>query len=98
MTVNTMAGASGIFLCCALLFPQPSTSQSPAPLGKLHITSKPPDSHASITINGATRQEQTPVTLAVVPNTYTVVIGNCTVQPLPVTVASGETKEVTCGK
>jgi hypothetical protein len=77
-----------------LLFPQLSASQSPAPLGKLYIASK--TDHASTTINGKPRSETTPVTLAVVPITYTIVIGTCPEQS--VTVASGETKEVHCGQ
>jgi hypothetical protein len=94
MGANAIASASRILLCCAFLFPQLLASQSPAPLGKLFITSKPPG--ASISINGTPRNEKTPVTLAVVPGAYKVVIGTCAEQP--VTVASGETKQVTCGQ
>jgi PEGA domain len=94
MRVDARANASRILLCCVFLFPQLSASQSPAPLGKLFITSKSPG--ASMSINGTPRNEKTPITLAVVPGTYKVVIGTCAEQP--VTVASGETKEVTCGK
>jgi PEGA domain len=94
MRVDAMVSASRILLCCAFLFPQLLASQSPAPLGKLFITSKLPG--ASISINGTSRNEKTPITLAVVPGTYKVVIGTCAEQP--VTVASGQTKEVTCGE
>jgi hypothetical protein len=94
--INAVVSASEILLCWALLLPQPSASQMPAPLGRLHITSKP--DHATITINGTPRKETTNVTLAVVPNTYTIVIGTCPEKPVTVTVASGETKEVYCGQ
>jgi hypothetical protein len=62
------------------------------PVGRLHLTSTIPG--ASIKINNTPRNEVTPVTLAVLPNQYTVVIGTC--QPQTVTVNSGETKEVSC--
>lgn len=94
MRTNLVARASRILLCCAFLLPQASAFQMPAPLGRLHITSTPVG--ATISINNVTRKEVTPVLLAVVPNTYTIVIGTCPNEPITVTVASGETKEVAC--
>ena len=91
---NPMANAFRILFCLAFLAPQPSASQMPAPLGKLHITST--SAGASIIINDIKRKEVTPVTFAVVPGTYRIVIGTCPEQPI--TVASGETKEVGCVK
>jgi hypothetical protein len=91
---NLVAGASRVLLCCAFLLPQASAFQMPAPLGRLHITSTP--AGATISINNVKRKDITPVLLAVVPNTYTIVIGTCPNQPITVTVASGETKEVAC--
>jgi hypothetical protein len=88
------AHASRVLLCYAFLLPQSSAFQMPAPLGRLHITSTPVG--ATISINNVKRKEVTPVLLAVVPNTYTIVIGTCPNQPITVTVASGETKEVAC--
>ena len=95
MRANRVVGASAILFTWAFLLPSPLASQMPAPLGRLHITSTPPG--ASITINGVLRTNNTtPVTLAVVPGTYAVIIGSCKEQTITVTVASGETKEVTC--
>lgn len=94
MRIDIMSRSGRILLLCALLLPKPSASQMPAPLGKLHITST--TAGASITINNVRRREVTPVTLAVVPGTYSVAIGACPAQS--VTVASGETKEVACGR
>ncbi|MFZ0820182.1 MAG: hypothetical protein WAM91_08935 [Candidatus Acidiferrales bacterium] len=92
-----MAIAIRILFCWAFLFPAPLASQMPAPLGKLQITSTTPAGVVrkdSITINGVSRKEKTPVTLAVVPNTYNVVIGTCASQS--VKVASGQTAPVSC--
>lgn len=94
MRTNLVPRASRILLCCAFLLPRASAFQMPAPLGRLHITSTPVG--ATISINNAKRKEITPVLLAVVPSTYTIVIGTCPTQPITVTVASGETKEVAC--
>jgi hypothetical protein len=91
---NMVARASKVLLCCAFLLPHASAFQMPAPLGRLHITSTP--AGATISIDNAKRKEVTPVLLAVVPNTYTIVIGTCPNQPITVTVASGETKDVAC--
>jgi hypothetical protein len=96
MKNNTLTNVSKLLICWALLSPRPSVPQMPArlPVGRLHITSK--TTGASITINGTPRNEVTPVTLAVLPNTYNIVIGTCPAQS--VTVASGQTIEVTCNK
>jgi hypothetical protein len=94
MKTSMLERTGRILLFCASLLPIPSASQMPAPLGKLHITST--TAGASITINNVRRKEVTPVTLAVVPGTYNIAIGSC--PPQPVTVGSGETKEVACGK
>jgi hypothetical protein len=92
---NRLPGASAILLTWTFLLSSPLASQMPAPLGRLHITSTAPG--ASITVNGILRKNNTtPVTLAVVPGTYAVIIGTCKEQTITVTVASGETKEVTC--
>jgi hypothetical protein len=66
----------------------------PQPLGKLQLTSTPPG--ASIVINDMTRSEKTPVTLAVYPGDYKVIIGTC--QEQTVHVSAGETKTVDCSK
>jgi len=94
VSTKLFSSASSLLLCCAFLLRQPSESQMPAPLGKLNITSTTPG--ASITINDKQRNERTPVTLAVVPGTYKVIIGTCSVQS--VTVRSGETQVVNCEK
>jgi hypothetical protein len=94
MRTNLTIGASSILASCAFLFSNPSPMQMPAPLGRLHITSNP--AGAIISINNVKRKEVTPVLLAVVPSAYTVTIGTCPNQPITVTVASGETKEVAC--
>jgi hypothetical protein len=89
------AGRTGrILVFCALLLAKPSASQMPAPLGRLHITST--TAGASISVNNVRRKEVTPVTLAVVPGTYSVAIDAC--PPQSVSVGSGETKEVACEK
>jgi hypothetical protein len=94
MRTNMAARASRTLICCAFLLPHALAFQMPAALGRLHITSTPVG--ATISINNVKRKEVTPVLLAVVPNTYTIVIGTCPNQPITVTVASGETKEVAC--
>jgi len=85
-----------LLLCCAFLSGRPSAPQMPGrlPVGRLHLTSA--TSGASITINNTRRNEVTPVTLAVLPGTYSVVIGSCPAQSI--SVASGETKDVSCNK
>jgi hypothetical protein len=85
-----------LLVCWALLNALPSVPQMPGrlPVGRLHLTSTP--AGASITINKTPRNEVTPVTLAVLPGTYSVVIGTCTAQT--VNVASGNTYEVSCNK
>jgi hypothetical protein len=96
MKNNTLTNISKLLICWACLSPRSSVPQMPGqlPVGRLHITST--TTGASITINGTKRNEVTPVTLAVLPNTYKVVIGACPAQS--VTVASGQTIEVTCNK
>ena len=93
LTIRT----SGILACCIFLFPISLLPQMPAPLGRLHITAgKDQKATETITINNATWNKPTPVLLAVVPNTYTIVIGSCPAQK--VSVASGQTQEVTCSQ
>ena len=92
MRTNTMVLALGFFFCWAFPFPELSSSQRPPALAKLYITSTPPGE--SIEINGAPRNERTPVALVVIPNTYSVRVGSCVAQS--VTLSSGETKEVAC--
>lgn len=94
MRTSMITNVSRVFLCWAFLNPRPSAPQMPAPLGRLHLTSA--QAGESITINNIKRNEVTPVTLAVVPGSYNVAIGTCPEQS--VTVASGETKEVSCNK
>jgi hypothetical protein len=80
------------FLVCFL--PIGLKSQMPPPLGKLQLTSA--SAREEIKINGVTRPERTPVTLAVVPGTYKISIGACPEKQ--VSVGSGETKPVHCEK
>jgi|ERR1700722_8166595 PEGA domain len=100
MKNNTLSSRSKLLpkllVCWAFLNPPPSAPQMPGrlPVGRLHLTSTP--AGASIRINNTPRNEVTPVTLAVLPGTYTVVIGTCTAQK--VIVASGNTYEVSCNK
>jgi hypothetical protein len=92
MGANKMVLALGFFFCWAFPLPKLSSSQKPPALAKLYIYSNPPG--ASIEINGAPRNDKTPVTLVVIPSTYSVKVGPCVAQS--VTVASGETKEIDC--
>lgn len=78
-------------LCCLISF-TPSRAQTPAPPGRLHITSTP--DRQPIKVNGATRQEVTDVTLVVSAGKYTIQVGTC--QPQDISVSSGETKEIHC--
>lgn len=66
--------------------------QMPTRPGKLHLTSSPPGQ--VIVINDVKRPEVTDVILIVSPGKYTVKVGNC--QPQEVPVSSGETKEIHC--
>jgi len=92
MRRETLLKALRFILCGALLLAKPTASQMPPPLGKFYLTSTPPG--ASITIGTQRRPEVTPVTLAVVPNTYSVKIGSC--DPQTVTVKAGQTVTVNC--
>jgi hypothetical protein len=80
------------FLCLAFLTAPTSSLQMPARPGKLNLTSTPKG--AKIIINHAERSEVTDVSLIVSPGTYTVQVGNCAEKPI--SVASGETKDVSC--
>jgi hypothetical protein len=93
MRVRTLILCIGFLFCLAIQLPKLSSSQRPPALGKIFINSSNP-SPQTIKINNVLRNEKTPVTLAVLPNTYSVEIGTC--HPQQVTVASGETKEVDC--
>ena len=92
MAANPLFSAAKILLYWAILFPQSFASQVPQAVGKLQITST--TAGAAITINGVLRRERTPVTLAVSPGDYKVLIGSCPEQA--VHVSAGETKTVTC--
>lgn len=92
MRASSAARTAKILSCYLLLFSQFSMSQIPQALGKLQLTSTRPG--ASITINGSLRREKTPVTLAVAPGDYKIVIGNCAEQT--VHVSAGETNTVDC--
>jgi hypothetical protein len=94
MRRETLFNARGFILCGAFLLAKPTTSQMPAPLGKLYITSTTPG--ASIMIGTQLRPEVTPVTLAVMPNTYSVKIGSC--GPQTVTVKPSQTVAVNCAR
>jgi len=89
-----------VFRIClfSLLLSSAMSSQMPAPLGKLHITSIP--AGAIITINGMKRNELTDVTLAVYPARYTVSVtggpGNLNCLDKAVDVRSGQQAEVKC--
>jgi len=92
MNTRTMLPAVEIVLLWTLLTTPGASPQMPARPGKLHIASTPPGQ--KIIINGATRSETTDVTLVVSPGKYTVQVGTC--QPQDVPVSSGETKEIHC--
>src|ERR1700690_3456625 len=89
-----------IFLFSFWLLPPAGSSQITSPvLGRLHITSKPPE--ANITINGNPRPEKTDVTLVVSPGNYKVAItggpgGLNSPGEIPFNVSSGQTVEVRC--
>jgi hypothetical protein len=92
MRTDAMVLALGFLFSWTLPLPKTSAFQKPPALAKLFINSS--SAGASIEINGTPRSETTPVTLIVIPSTYSVKIGSCPAQS--VTVASGETKEVDC--
>jgi hypothetical protein len=90
MKIRNTSPVLRYFFCLAFLTVPTSTLQMPARPGQLHITSTPKG--AKITINGAGRSEVTDTTLIVSPGTYKVQVGNCAEKPI--SVASGEMKEV----
>jgi PEGA domain len=89
---DTISMTYKLIFCAAVLLAEPTGSQTLPALGRLHITSASPG--APITINGRLRPESTPITLAVMPQTYKVRIGSCAEQSVSVRV--GATATVSC--
>jgi hypothetical protein len=94
MGANPIFNPARILLCWTILFPLFLAGQVPQPVGKLQISSA--TAGATITINGVLRKEVTPVTLAVSPGDYKVLIGSCAEQTVRVT--AGESRNVSCAK
>ena len=94
MKTHTKSAALSLLLFGAFFYAPVASPQMPARPGKIEISST--TKGLRIMINGNPRPEVTPVTLVVSPGTYTLKIGDCEAQSVPV--SSGETKQVNCPK
>ena len=90
--------ATGVALCCALLFPALLSSQRPQLPGRLRITSTPQG--AKITIDDQHMNQSTDFTFAVSPGEHSVAVVSpdlpkCA-KPIKATVSSGSVTSVNC--
>jgi hypothetical protein len=98
MTNQSMSPFPEVILCLAVLVPASLSSQVLAPPGRLQITSTPVG--ATITINGQSLSNKTPVTIVVSAGAYEVTVrsadGQTNCDQKNVSVTSNETVAVDC--